>query len=217
MPPRTIAIGDVHGCSRALGALLDAVAPGPDDTVIPLGDYVDRGPDSRGVLDRLIALAGTCWLIPLLGNHDRMFLDARADDLKRINWLECGGLATLDSYGGGIDLVPPAHFAFLEACVLFHQTGSHLFVHANYYPDLPMDEQPVYMLLWESLRDHPPRPHDSGKVVVCGHTSRKGGEVLDLGFLKCIDTYCCGGRWLTALDVDSGRTWQADSRGRLRE
>jgi serine/threonine protein phosphatase 1 len=67
---RTIAIGDIHGCSDALAALIDAVAPCPHDIVVTLGDYIDRGPNSRGVVDRLIALAGQCQLVTLLGNHE---------------------------------------------------------------------------------------------------------------------------------------------------
>ena len=77
MPGRTIAIGDIHGCSTALAALLQAIDPQPDDTIITLGDYVDRGIDSKGVLDQLIALADRCRLVPLLGNHDEMMLHAR--------------------------------------------------------------------------------------------------------------------------------------------
>ena len=67
--PRTIAIGDIHGCSIALAILITAIDPKPDDTIIPLGDFVDRGIDSKGVLDQLIALANRCNLIPILGNH----------------------------------------------------------------------------------------------------------------------------------------------------
>ncbi len=74
MRPRTIAIGDIHGCSRALEALLAAIGPRPEDVIVTLGDYVNRGPDSRGVLDRLIALEGQCTLVPILGNHDQTLL-----------------------------------------------------------------------------------------------------------------------------------------------
>ena len=74
---RTIAIGDIHGCSIALGALIDGNELEPDDTIIPLGDYVDRGIDSKGVLDRLIELRDRCNLVPILGNHDQMMLHAR--------------------------------------------------------------------------------------------------------------------------------------------
>ena len=105
---------------------------------------------------------------------------------------------------------------FLEGCADYHETDTHIFVHANYYPDLPMDEQPVGMLRWESLRETTPSRHESGKTVIVGHTSQKGGEILDLGHLLCIDTNCHGGGWLTALDVGSGRYWQANEQGQVR-
>jgi hypothetical protein len=74
MKSRTIAIGVIHGCSAALDALLEAIGPRPDDIIVTLGDYINRGPDSRGVLDRLIDLIRRCRLVPLLGNHDQMLL-----------------------------------------------------------------------------------------------------------------------------------------------
>jgi serine/threonine protein phosphatase 1 len=215
---RTIAIGDVHGCSAALGAVLDAIRPRPEDTIVTLGDYINRGPDSRGVLDRLIGLSNECRLIPLLGNHDQMLLDVRSGKHPVYWLLDIGGTATLDSYGPGRDLslIPDEHFEFLDGCLDYNETDTHIFVHANYYPDIPMSEQHVGMLRWESLRDMTPGPHDSGKVVIVGHTSQKGGEILDLGHLICIDTYCCGGGWLTALDVDTSQVWQANRDGELR-
>jgi len=217
MPGRTIAIGDIHGCSAALGALMDAIRPRPEDTIVTLGDYINRGPDSRGVIGRLIDLGRRCRLVPILGNHDRMLLEARSG-LHPTTWLGMGGLATLDSYGPGRDLglIPDQHFEFLKGCHDFHEIGTHIFVHANYFPDIPMAEQPVGMLRWESLRDMTPGPHESGKTVIVGHTSQKTGEVLDLGHLKCIDTFCHGGGWLTALEVRNEEVWKADREGELR-
>jgi serine/threonine protein phosphatase 1 len=217
MPARTIALGDIHGCSLALDTLLDAIQPRPGDTVVALGDYINRGPDTRGVIDRLIQLGRRCRLVPLLGNHDEMLLEARAGR-HPTTWIGMGGIATLDSYGLGRDLslIPDEHFEFLEACLDFHETGSHIFVHASYIPDLAMPEQPTNVLRWESLRDSVPGPHVSGKAVIAGHTSQKGGEFLDLGHLKVIDTYCYGGGWLTATDVGTGEVWQADRHGSLR-
>src|SRR4051812_16383710 len=216
-PARTIAIGDIHGCSAALNALVAAIRPRPEDTIITLGDYINRGPDSRGVLDRLIDLGWRCRLVPLLGNHDQMLLEARSG-LHPTSWLGMGGIATLDSYGPGRDLalIPEEHFEFLEGGLDYHETDKHIFVHANHDPDLMMDQQPVVMLRWESLREMTPGPHESGKTVIVGHTSQKNGEILDLGYLKCIDTYCYGGGWLTALEVTTGQHWQADRHGRMR-
>ena len=71
MPARLIAIGDIHGCLAALLSILDAIKPTGEDTIVTLGDYIDRGPDSRGVIDCLIQIAiFDCHLVPLLGNHD---------------------------------------------------------------------------------------------------------------------------------------------------
>ncbi|HZU37477.1 MAG TPA: metallophosphoesterase, partial [Gemmataceae bacterium] len=150
MAGRTIAIGDIHGCSAALAALIDAIAPSLDDTLIPLGDYIDRGPDSRGVLDRLIALAGCCRLVPLLGGHEEMLLNALHDKTGLKKWLTCGGADALRSYGwapGGrrcavADWIPARHREFLAGCRPYHETATHIFVHAGFVPDLPMNRQP---------------------------------------------------------------------------
>jgi serine/threonine protein phosphatase 1 len=221
MAGRTIAIGDIHGCSAALAALIDAVAPCPDDTVVALGDYIDRGPDSRGVLDLLIALAGRCRLIPLLGDHEEMLLDALRDKDALGRWLGCGGADTLRSYGwlpGGqkrrlADWIPEPHRTFLAGCRPYHETATHLFMHAGFVPELPMDRQPGQALRWRVTDPQTAVPHCSGKTAVVGHTRQLSGAVLDLGFLVCIDTNCVRGGWLTALDTGTGRVWQADRAG----
>ena len=89
---RTIAIGDIHGCSLALAALLETIAPQPDDRLIFMGDYVDRGPNSRGVLDLVIELTTRCEVIPLLGNHELLLLAALAAGESNSFWTDqCGG------------------------------------------------------------------------------------------------------------------------------
>ena len=92
MPSRTIAIGDIHGCSLALDTLLGAIRPRPEETIVTLGDYINRGPDTRGVIDRLIGLRRRCRLVPLLGNHDEMLLEARAGR-HPTTWIGMGGIA----------------------------------------------------------------------------------------------------------------------------
>jgi serine/threonine protein phosphatase 1 len=224
MRPRTIAIGDVHGCSLALEALLAAIGPRPDDVIVTLGDYVNRGPDSRGVIDRLIALEDQCILVPILGNHDQTLLSALQGERHGLSdLLDMGGRATLTSYGAGriteadLERIPAEHIAFLRRCRDFYETETHIFVHAQYDPDLAMEAQSPLWLRWESLRDGIPDPHNSGKRVIVGHSSQKNGEILDLGHLVCIDTFCYGGGWLTALDVRTDEVWQADRDGELRQ
>ena len=218
MPGRIIAIGDIHGYADALEALLAAIEPQADDTLIPLGDYVDRGPDSPRVIEMLIALAGRCQLVPLLGNHDEMLIDLHHGSSGLKDWLSWGGKETLQGYRCKHPRkVPTAHIDFLRQCVTYHEIETHFFVHARYDPELPLDWQPSNLLRWASLRPDPPGPHCSGKIAIVGHTAQRDGKVLDLGHLKCIDTACYAGGWLTALDVLSNQVWQADAKGRLRE
>lgn len=214
---RTIAIGDIHGCSTALAALLAAIDVRPDDTLVPLGDYVDRGIDSKGVLDQLIALGERCRLAPILGNHDEMMWHAKDSRADLRFWLNCGGDAALASYGDSerLDLVPRDHFRFLQSCLPYFETETHIFLHANYKPDVPVSKLDHHTIRWLSLQDYiPPKPHCSGKTAIVGHTPQK--EILDLGYLLCLDTDCCMGGWLTALDVTSGQVWQVNERGDLR-
>jgi len=211
---RTLAIGDVHGCSAMLDTLLEAVAPGPDDTIVTLGDYVDRGLDSPGVLDRLIALGRTHRLIALRGNHDQMMLDSRYDIQARREWLAVGGAATVRAYKS-LEAVPADHWRFLETqCVDFWECETHFFVHGNVYPDVPLWEQPRSVLYWE--RFDRVQPHESGKIMVCGHTSQKSGLPCNLGYAVCLDTYAYGGGWLSCLDIGSGTVWQANHAGQVR-
>jgi serine/threonine protein phosphatase 1 len=217
---RTLAIGDIHGCLTALTTLLHFVAPAPDDLLITLGDYVDRGPNSRGVLDLLIDLHTKGRLIALRGNHEEMMVDSRTDEITRRMWWACGGCATLGSYEPGaasLEVVPPAHWNFLEkTCVDWFETERHFFVHANANADLRLDAQPREMLLWETL--YLPCVHASGKIMVCGHTRQLNGRPRNYGSTVCIDTGAHDrDGWLTCLDVDSGQFWQADQRGRRRE
>ncbi len=225
MPGRVMAIGDVHGCAAALRTLLAAVDPQPDDTVVTLGDYIDRGPDSRDVVQQLLELEERCRLVPLLGNHEEMLFLSMADPTVLGLWLGYGGGAALRSYGvdptgvGPADLkdrLPTDHLTFLRACRACFTTDTHFFVHAGYVPDLPLDHQPVEALRWRSLTEWQPRPHQSGKIAVVGHTPQRSGRILDLGFLKAIDTWCHHGGWLTALEVESGEVTQANERGELR-
>jgi serine/threonine protein phosphatase 1 len=217
---RVLAIGDIHGCSRALDRLLTVVAPQPEDLVVTLGDYVDRGPDSSGVIARMLKLKGRCRHIALRGNHEVMMLAARAGGDKEREWLRCGGRVALRSYSvlgdaGKLVDVPDEHWHFLEQdCVDWYETETHFFVHANAYPDLAVHEQPEYMLFWEPF--HRPARHESGKVMVCGHTPQKSGWPRNLGHAVCLDTWVYGRGWLSCLDVTTGRLWQANQAGQQR-
>jgi serine/threonine protein phosphatase 1 len=210
-------VGDIHGCRAALTALLRTIRLAPSDTLVLLGDYVDRGPDSRGVLEQILGLGGQCRCVTLMGNHEEMLLAALQDARSLRFWLRFGGQETLESYGvNDIHEIPAAHLRLLQACPDYYETASHVFVHAYYDPELPLCQQESYVLRWASPPVCFPEPHCSGKVAIVGHTVQEDGEIFDYGFFKCIDTFCYGRGWLTALDVDSGQVWQASVAGNLR-
>jgi serine/threonine protein phosphatase 1 len=219
MSRRVIAIGDIHGCAAALRAVVQAIKPAKGDTLIPLGDCIDRGPQSRQVIDELLALREECRLVPLLGNHEEMMLNFLDGRPQPDDWYEVGGAATLASYGPrrSVDEILPEHVDYLRTWADCFQTDTHFFVHASYEPQRPLHEQHWQTLRWHSLRDGVPESHVSGKVAVVGHTSQKDGQIFDVGHLICIDTYCWGGGWLTALEPSTGQVWQADRHGRMRE
>jgi serine/threonine protein phosphatase 1 len=215
---RLIAIGDIHGCRVALDTLLDAIAPGPKDVIVTLGDYVDRGPNSRGVVDRLIELGKTTRLVGLLGNHEEMMLDVVRHGEPHHSWIRYGGVQTLDSYGfdGDLDFLPPEHDRFFDSLGDYFVMDDFFFTHAAYDPEIELAQQDSEILRWYALTDGLPAPHVSGKTAIVGHTANRDGEILDAGHLMCIDTYCYGGGWLTAVDLYSRKIWQASEEGKLR-
>ena len=220
---RTLVIGDIHGCLRALDSLLEQVDPQREDVVVTLGDYVDRGTDVRGVLDRLIGLRARTQLVPLRGNHDLMMLAARESKERFDEWLDSGGEKTLESYEimnewqTFASAIPVRHWQFLEDdCLSYHETPTHFFVHANAYPELPLSEQPEHMLYWEKLEAGGWCPHESGKTMVCGHTAQRSGRPLVLDRAICLDTWAYGEGWLTCLDIEMEVYWQANQRGETR-
>ncbi|HEY9851306.1 MAG TPA: metallophosphoesterase [Leptolyngbyaceae cyanobacterium] len=216
---RILAIGDIHGCSIAFDTLLAALELKLEDKIITLGDYVDHGPDAKGVIDRLIGLYDRGQLIPLRGNHEQILLNSRSDG-KLSPWLDWGGKATLASYsrsedGGNLKEIPDRHWDFLEnKCVNCYETDTHFFVHAEADPDLPLAEQPEYILFW-GFSDRP-LPHFSGKTMIYGHHTQENGLPLNLGHAIGIDTWAYGNGWLTCLDVISRKVWQANQAGQKR-
>ena len=238
---RILAIGDIHGCPVAFDALLEAVNPGPDDLVITLGDYIDRGPDSKNVVDRLIKLHETLPIVSLCGNHEEMVLEWRERNYDMtLTWWANGGLATLRSYCHGdekwliemfwksfsatqaweyhvaaCELIPQAHWDFFENCIDWYETDDFIFVHGQVNPDLGLAEQSPQELHWARFHKSQ-RPHKSGKKVICAHTPQTNGQPTDIGHAVCIDTYLYGGQWLTCLDVRSGKYYQANDLGEIR-
>lgn len=193
---RVYAIGDIHGCLEALGALHRLVAadlvarPVAEPTLVHLGDYIDRGPDSAGVLERLLTPSRLppCPVVNLTGNHEALLAGAlRGKTAYALSWLRNGGDATLASWG--IDareeepeperwdrLIPAPHRALLAGLQLSHAIDGYLFVHAGVRPDRPLSMSGADDLLW--IRE--PFLSWTGRlerVVVHGHTPEAAPSV----------------------------------------
>lgn len=189
-----IAIGDIHGCARTLDALLGRLDLQQDDHLVFVGDYIDRGPDSKGVIDRLLDLRTRHRCTFLRGNHEALFLNY-LDEGEFDIWSYNGGTSTLDSYavpGQGF-VIPDEHVDFIRETVMYLDTEDFFFVHAGLRPDRTIEEnlrsgeEMVY--LWE--RGHLRLEDDDlpwEKTVVCGHTPVS--EVVNRGKLINIDTGC---------------------------
>ena len=159
MTSRTYVVPDLHGRFDLLEmalARIEAEAPG---RVVFTGDYIDRGPQSREILERLIAgprQSGWKWIC-LKGNHEDMALQAHADPRKARWWLDNGGDATLASYGGRRSLsgdasrIDPAHLEWMRALPLFHQDAYRLYIHAGVDEGVPLAEQ-SHNLMWKRYR-----------------------------------------------------------------
>ncbi len=215
MPDRTIAIGDIHGCHIALERLLESLTLAAGDTLVVLGDVVDRGPGTKQAVDLLLDLQRSNKLVFLLGNHEEMMLQSQGGGSMERAWLRYGGRQTLESYGGGFDRVPERHWEFLKAGRDYFETESEIFVHASLEPGVKLADQSADWLRWSRLTgDEPPR--EDGRRVICGHTSLVQGEPLVIPGWVCIDTWCCGGQYLTAFDVTNDLVYQAKQTGETR-
>ncbi len=215
---RLLAIGDIHGCHVAFNTLLEHLQIQPSDTLVVLGDVIDRGPGTRQVIDRLLELRERCRLVFLLGNHEEMFLESLTDDDVSEPWMGFGGLETLMSYGEHAEdtgEIPADHVAFLKSGLDYFETPLTVFVHANLEPGVPLAQQSPDWLRWAKLTKHE-QPLPTGQRVICGHTAQKSGNVWVGNGWVCLDTYAYGGMFLTALDVGSDLVYQARQTGEFR-
>ena len=223
---RVYAIGDIHGRLDLFDHLLasisaDNAARGPADTqLVLLGDLVDRGPESCGVVDRVIGLAKDHNLHVIAGNHEEMMLKSLDDDETLRHFLRHGGKETLFSYGLTFEeyaqatlatlrarmnqLVPAEHIAFMQAMENQIVCGDYLFVHAGIRPGVPLDQQAVADLRWirQEFLDHT-APH--GHVVVHGHTIADAPVVCPNRIGIDIGAFASGR--LTAIGLEQDQRW----------
>jgi serine/threonine protein phosphatase 1 len=180
----TYVIPDIHGRDDLLSDGLAEIAArscGVAGVIVTIGDYVDKGPESKGVVDRLLSGVGEGWtLIALKGNHDAMMVAALRDPSKMTAWIAKGGDAALASYGGDPAAVPQTHIDWLDGLRLMYLDAHRLYVHAGVEPETPLDRQSETTLLWKRY----PKgfPDGFGKLhVVHGHDNCPDGPLLYAG------------------------------------
>ncbi len=208
---RLFAIGDIHGCPDELGAMLRRIAPREGDTVVFVGDYVDRGPSARDVVEQLLEFErGPAEVVFLKGNHEDMMLSFLGlPGHYGDSFLFNGGAATLDSYGvsesnleSAVDYLPEQHLKFLRKLSTSYLRPPYLFVHAGVLPTRHLDEQSVEDLLW-IRQEFIFNAHVLGETVVFGHTPMRG-VLLDLPYKIGIDTGLVYGGKLTCIEFTEG-------------
>jgi serine/threonine protein phosphatase 1 len=187
---RIYAIGDIHGrldlLERAIAAIQrDVEERGPAALTVTLGDYVDRGPESRGVLDRLAGDPFPTPYVALKGNHEALLEEFLTDATTGSYWRQQGGAQTLQSYGIRLGrligsnfataqkqfeaALPQAHRQFLDSLKISFTRGAYFFCHAGVRPEVPLDQQSDHDMLW--IRDDfLSSSRNFGKIVVHGHT-----------------------------------------------
>jgi serine/threonine protein phosphatase 1 len=175
----TYVIADIHGRYDLLSnafAEITAHSHGSRGSIVTIGDYVDKGPESKAVIDRLLSGVAEGWsLIALKGNHDAMMVEALRDPSRMASWMAKGGDAALASYGG--DPVPQTHIAWLDQLRLMHVDTHRIYVHAGVDPEIPLDRQSETTLLWKRY----PKGFPDGfgeRHVVHGHDNFPEGPLL---------------------------------------
>lgn len=193
----THVIGDIHGCLEPVQRLLDKVRPRAEDALVFVGDYIDRGPQSRQVVDFLLALPLQCTF--LMGNHEQMLLRFLAGEGEE-HFLSNGGEATLVSYGGDPQDIPASHLRFFHTLKQTYETPEFLVVHAGIRPMVPIEAQDPHDLVWirheffDFVGTFP-------KPVIFGHTPLR--RVMLAADRIGIDTGCVYGNKLTCLTLPS--------------
>jgi serine/threonine protein phosphatase 1 len=177
----TYVIPDIHGRDDLLREALTGITArsgGEAGVIITIGDYVDKGPESKQVIDRLLSGVAEGWsFVALKGNHDAMMVQALRDPAKMAVWMEKGGDAALASYGGDPAAVPQTHVAWLDRLRLVHVDAHRIYVHAGVDPGIPLDRQSETTLLWKRYPKGFPEGFGNFHVVH-GHDNYPDGPLL---------------------------------------
>lgn len=214
MKPRVIAIGDIHGCYYSFRELVEEkIRPVKAEQLILLGDYIDRGPDSKKVVDYIIDLQSSGFdLVALKGNHEAMLMDAWNNPDRLSLWFLNGGMTTLKSFGiNNLSELASGYLNFFRELPYYHESGDYLFVHAGFndHAQNPFDDK-VSMLWHSSMEYH--HPMLKNKTIIHGHQTIKYDCLTESNLLEsrvididtgCVYTGIAGYGKLTAIEVNS--------------
>ena len=168
---RIFVIGDIHGCCNTFKKLLVELAIQKSDEIYCIGDYVDRGNDSKGVIDLIIDLRIKGYQIHTLrGNHEQMMLDSTIDEERLFHWLQNGGIKTLNSFGiSSVNELSHQYLTFFEQTKFFIATDKYIFVHAglNFRIEDPFTDKEA--MLW-TRDEYFDKSKINNRLVIHGHT-----------------------------------------------
>ena len=197
---RIIGISDIHGEYEKLCRVLEKITPKKDDTIIFMGDYIDRGKKSREVVDKIIDMKTVCNCVYLTGSHEYAMLHAKSDEYYNYLFWNYGGDATAESYGG-FDNIMKIHGDFFNSLKFYHIIGKYLFVHAGVKIGVPLEEQSEEDMVYIRSAFYT-KPHHLPYKIIFGHTEFDTPQVQEDKI--CIDTGC--GKYknapLTAIVID---------------
>ena len=184
---RIIGITDIHGELGKLESLLEKLDLTPDDTIVFMGDYIDRGKNSKGVIDKIISLSEFCKCMYLKGSHEYAYLNARKGDeyYKYLFW-NYGGVQTVESYGS-FENIYKIHGEFLESLLPYYETEDYFFIHAGLRLNIPLEEQQEedFFYIRSEFYSH---KTNFPKKIIFGHTEFDEPQVQ--ADKICIDTGC---------------------------
>ena len=201
---RYIAITDIHGELGKLESVLSKICLRPDDIFVFMGDYIDRGPDSRGVVEKVIETSKKFETVTLIGSHEYALLHAKQDEYYDYLFWNYGGPATVKSYGGHFDNILKTHGDFFRSLKFYHLTEDYLFVHAGIDTRYSLEEQCETDLVYIRSVFYNNK-HNLPQKIIFGHTEFDVPLVQDDKI--CIDLGC--GKYknakLCALILDNGK------------